>query len=591
MKKKLALLFAVIITIVMVACANETESPADPPTDDSGQEQAVAPTDEAGQDDAVPDVEPATLSLFFQGPISGAPHPVGVQNDLVIERLREDTGATIDFFPTNTDEVLLTLLAGGELPDLTFISDLRHIPAVIQGGLAYRLDDLIDELGPDILANAPRKIDLARRLFSNDTGYLYGILGMAGPEGTPQNYVFGPQIRWDLYEQLGHPNIESYMDLLPLLQDMLELEPVNDDGRINYGISFNTDWDSTIPLQIMLMPAPMYGIQLENAWHAEVDNANGFAVSSMFTEDSWTMRGAEFIFEANQMGLVDPESMTQTWDTVSDKLLTGRMMFQSVNWPVGGFNHSMQEQGRDYRGFVPFFPNDATLLWCWVDELNGTDGMWVISSDTNHPELAMSVLNWLNSVEGSMAIYSGFEGIHWEMIDGEPVRPDEIELLFRGDEDWNEAQGVGKYWNMAGLTRGFPIPGTDGIGLSHALWPSTHRPSEINPIPEFLQNFLDFYGVYRPSQAYDLQKERVVVADRYGPLMETPPDHIAQIISRISAMANTEFYRMMFASDRAEFEAIRASIIQQAYDLGYQEQFDWIVEARERARLIWEESN
>ena len=50
--------------------------------------------------------------------------------------------------------------------------------------------------------------------------------------------VYGPYLRWDLYAQLGYPKIDTIEDLLPILKQMQELSPTNEDGEPVYAFSF-----------------------------------------------------------------------------------------------------------------------------------------------------------------------------------------------------------------------------------------------------------------------------------------------------------------------------------------------------------------
>lgn len=528
--------------------------------------------------------KPTNIKLYFAGSVSGT-QPMGVEHNDVIDLIQERTGTEIEFMQDTSMENLMPLLASGELPDLTYITDLKHASSIIQGGLAIPLDEYMDEYGKDIMENAPAKVEYARNFYGGEEKKLWGIMGSSGLLGTPSYYTFGPQLRWDLYEKLGYPEMNTYMDILPILKDMLELEPNNKDGKVNYGFSLNTDWDTIIPLNLMFI-GPLYGVQLENSFHAEIDNANGYTVKNMFDEDSWTMKTAEFMFEANQMGLVDPESMTQKWDNVSDKILTGRCFIQLVNWPVGGYNNEQAKLGDDSKGFMPVYPKDSTTLWEGVSNEFGTGGMWFISSKCKHPEKALSIINCLNTIEASTAIYSGIEGVHWDMVDGHPRTRDDVYEKLQSDDEYKDKAGIIKYWNMAGLLQGTMLPGSDNEAIGSSLWNSSFERSART----LEKNYLAYYGVQRPSQAYDKQRTKVVSDDIYASYMEAMPDDIALISQKISDMANTEFYKLMFAKDKAEFDKLKKEIIQKANDLGLETEMNWIMEEREKAKQRYEEA-
>ena len=69
------------------------------------------------------------------------------------------------------------------------------------------------------------------------------------PPSVPQESLeptFGPYLRWDLYGQLGYPAIHTLEDLLPVLRDMQEMEPLAENGKKTYAFSFFKDWDGNM---------------------------------------------------------------------------------------------------------------------------------------------------------------------------------------------------------------------------------------------------------------------------------------------------------------------------------------------------------
>ncbi len=61
----------------------------------------------------------------------------------------------------------------------------------------------------------------------------------------------------------------------------------------------------------------------------------------------------KFFFQANQMGLVDPDAATQDWTSACDKMKTKRVYLLWYNW-MHGFTNSLRigEAGANYM-YVP----------------------------------------------------------------------------------------------------------------------------------------------------------------------------------------------------------------------------------------------
>ena len=74
----------------------------------------------------------------------------------------------------------------------------------------------------------------------------------------------------------------------------------------------------------------MYGYdRVGYAFH--LADGSGEIVDSM-SIDSPYMRAIRFFNQANQMGLVDPESTSQTYDTVTGKVADGAVLYNQLPW-------------------------------------------------------------------------------------------------------------------------------------------------------------------------------------------------------------------------------------------------------------------
>ena len=69
---------------------------------------------------------------------------------------------------------------------------------------------------------------------------------------------YGSYLRWDIYAELGYPEISTLEDLLPVLKEMQQLVPVSDSGKPTYAFSFFKDWDSNL-MMAAKQPACLYG--------------------------------------------------------------------------------------------------------------------------------------------------------------------------------------------------------------------------------------------------------------------------------------------------------------------------------------------
>ena len=59
-------------------------------------------------------------------------------------------------------------------------------------------------------------------------------------------------------------------------------------------------------------------------------------ISSLLDKDSKFIESLRFAFTANQMGIMDPDSMTQSWESWNEKANAGRIMYLYWPWCYGG---------------------------------------------------------------------------------------------------------------------------------------------------------------------------------------------------------------------------------------------------------------
>ncbi|MFA5290282.1 MAG: extracellular solute-binding protein, partial [Candidatus Izemoplasmatales bacterium] len=263
-------------------------------------------------------------------------------------------------------------------------------------------------------------------------------------EGTEP--VFAPYLRWDLYAQLGYPAIRTLEDLLPILSQMQYLSPETPDGAPTYAFTLFKDWDSNM-MMMAKQPACFYGYDEVGFL---LSKADGTEDVSILDDASPYIRSLRFYYEANQLGLVDPESPTQNWDIVWEKYVKGQILFSPWPW-LGQSAYNTLEHLNEGKGFMMVPIEDMQIFSYGA---NPTGGSYVIGigSNTKDPERMARFVDWLYSPEGIMMCTdsygstSGPEGLTWEMVDGEPrLTPFGINAILGGGTTMPEEWGGGEW--------------------------------------------------------------------------------------------------------------------------------------------------
>ena len=149
------------------------------------------------------------------------------------------------------------------------------------------------------------------------------------------------------YKAAGYPELNTLEDLLPALQKMQEAVPTSDSGKQTYAISLFKDWDGNL-MSNAKPEASLYGYDEIGFVLAKADGSD---YQSFIDSDSAYVRSLKFLFEANQMGLVDPESTTQNYDTLFAKYQDGQILFSPYPW-LGQSAYNTDANKAEGKGFM-----------------------------------------------------------------------------------------------------------------------------------------------------------------------------------------------------------------------------------------------
>lgn len=320
----------------------------------------------------------------------------------------------------------------------------------------------------------------------------------------------------------------------------------------------------------------MYGYDYDGGGYGLLNVMTG-ETQSMIEDESLYIEGLRLLFRANQMGLVDPESTTQNFDTLSSKYKDGAVLFSLWPW-LGTGQYNSQENRESGKGFMSVAIEDAKYL-CWGSTPEGnTHYGLMIGSQTKDPQRMVDFVDWLYSPEGIAASGStdtcGPEGLTWELKNGKPVFTDfgrQVLIEKEPDAQVPEEWGGGTY--------------NDGISALNYSAVGQKDKNEENGVPYLYELWDD----YREITATELNKDW---AEHYG-TDELPIDYFAKqdMISVIpgTAWAKPDYptdvtvikeqckqtivdysWRMIFAESEEEFDSLLKEMQEIAYGLGYE---------------------
>jgi hypothetical protein len=432
--------------------------------------------------------EETEITIWYQDVPVG-----GVQNNAVADKIAEETGVRVNFVKGDAEKFQV-LMAGDDLPDIVYFNNSYGITpkTLIETGQIIPLDELVAEYGDNISSNSPEKLDYSRQ-FISDTDELYYIPMncLSGGDDKVANY-FGASIsflgRWDLYAQAGYPEVTNEDEYLALLKQMQDENPTTSDGRNVYAIGAWSDW-GIWPYWVIYTWTHGYE---DTANFTITNKVTGEMENRFYSEQFWD--AVRFYNKAYNMGLMDPESFTQTFDDYMLKAKNG----QYIQIAVAGFSSSTNEALASIdssMGFEPIptgsnvvsnlYTPDAPYGW-------GSSFAMAITANCENPEKAMAVLNYLNGAEGSRLLKSGVEGIHWEMQDGKPVYTEEYLTNVAEDPNYKTNEGIGAYTVFVGIAGEQKV---DGYTVDLSKSEDAMVENKLQVDEDFCEYYESVYGV------------------------------------------------------------------------------------------------
>lgn len=471
----------------------------------------------------------------------------------------EQIGVDVNLIGLADDQVG-TRIASGELGDLlTITADYRsEYEAMIESEMLLPIDELVDQYAPEIRDNDLERWQNFMDLFAAEDGHLYMLPVNTGNAAKTNDDFWRNlyKVRWDLYKELNYPEITNEDDLIAVLKDMQELHPETEDGKKVYGASFYLE-DSSYQGMVGQFEGPYHVINRKGAFVYQDTLTNELYYDMTDVENSLYWRAVDYYFRANQAGILDPDSLTQTRSDYESREAAGEH-FSTIYWTGRNSNE-------DASGYISL-PVEGTSIYDGGYYPQGWSYGYAkcVPADCKNPEAVMKLLSWWMSEEGSLAIYRGIEGVHWNYNEeGVPVWIEEYVKIRSGKSDAENLTGIldSLLVSCPGYREGYT--GYDGypLDLSYTAeylgtleWSATAQ--EIN----------EHYGTSYPTQIVQeaVEEGKMTNLDTWDSFRQVPSstediDRIDAICVRVCLEAVP---KLVFAENRDEFEAVKAETLE-----------------------------
>ncbi|GAB6090574.1 type 2 periplasmic-binding domain-containing protein [Spirochaeta dissipatitropha] len=402
--------------------------------------------------------------------------------------LRERLGVTINYDITAPDQQLDRIgimLSSGSIPELVGATDQNA--RLTQGGALLRLDPYLDSgKWPMLLEHIePYRERLSYRGPEVEDGLYqfpnYNRFYGNPPIMSPTHWGTAFWIQKDVLAYHGYPDLENmtlerYFDLI---ESYMDAHPTID-GMPTIGFSFPMQgrvWGLTNP--------PLFLAGYPNDGGVMVDDGQ----ARIYADSEYAYKYFKFLNMANDRGLLDPESFTQTLDQYLAKVASGRVLgVHDQRWGFGTAHDALVASGQHERTFAATMPTyEGRDPWyADRDVLNIHQGFG-IAANARNPELLLSFLETMLSPEWQTILSWG--------IEGEDYLVDENGLFYRTEAQRANAESL--TWRQANRLEALIdiLPKRLGELPGGNAFSPGDQPSEFfDGLNDYDRNFLEAYG-------------------------------------------------------------------------------------------------
>ncbi|RHF65043.1 ABC transporter substrate-binding protein [Mediterraneibacter gnavus] len=466
-----------------------------------------------------------------------------------------------------------TRSAAGELGDLVLVNTSNgKLNDLVSSGLIMDCTDLMD--GKDIVENYGEAIDVTNEGLPEEGMFAFpnSVSADAATESSEGlEPTFGPYIRWDYYKELGYPKMENLDAFLDVLEDMQKLAREKEGSDDIYAISLFKDWDDNM-MNNAKQPACMYGYDEVGF---VLSKADGTEEQSILDDDSIYMDVLDFFYEANQRGLVDPDSTTQNYDTWSAKYTDGKVLY--CPWPWVGQNlYNTAENKAAGKGFMMAPVEDMQIFsYGSCPEGNSTQVI-AIGSNAEDPQRMADFIDWLYSPEGielngQANGAAGIKGLTWDINeDGKPELTDfGKKALPMNDVAVDEEYGGGN-WKDGVSALNFKtvnlqdIDPNTGEAYDYLTWETTLEDNKTA-----LDEDWSTYMGADTTMEYLEKNDKILVAPGSSYSVPEADSNITTVRGQCKSAIVDGSWKMIFAKDDAEFNSLKKDMQKTAKGLGY----------------------
>lgn len=477
------------------------------------------------------------------------------------------------------DGVFETRMTSGNLGDIVvWGADNDKYPLAVKNNLLFGWEDdnVLDEYGPYIKKNMPDALkknkELTKTITNGASDKLYGFgANVALNSKDNESFFYTWDTRWDLYKKLGYPKVKNLQDYHKMLKNMQKLCPSDDSGNKVYAVSLWPDWDDAMVMYVKAMATAYYGY--DELALGLYDPTNG-KYHDALEENGPYLEMLKWFNDLYQDGLIDPDSMTQTYDEMIAKVQNGGTLFSIFNYS-GSLGYNTKEHTSAGKLMYCMKPEDASPIVYGMNTQGG-DRIWSIGAKTEYPEKCMEIINYLSTPEGRMTMEYGPKGYTWDYDDQKHAYLTDVGMKCQNDKNTTMGGGYkGSYHdgelqiNNVTWSLDASNPDSDGETYNKESWASYNA----TPSSDIEKDWRDKTGCTTINEY--MEKGKYTVAPGTSFSKETQDTTLKTTWNQVTTEIKNSSWKAIYAKSDKKFDSIVAGMKKSAKKYGYDKCVEW----------------
>lgn len=453
-----------------------------------------------------------------------------------------------------------TRMEAGNLGDIViFGSNGSNYQRAALGGMLFdwNEDDILSDYGSYIKENMPYALqnnaNLNDSFGAGNVVYGFGHNVATDPEDH-EAFFYTMDVRWDLYKELGYPEVKTLDEFYDLMVKMKEICPTDEAGGETYATSLWPDWDGNMVMYVKAFATCYWGYDELGFGLYDVENGD---FHYALEENGPYLQSLKFFNRLYQAGLLDPDSMTQTYNEMSEKVTVGGTFFSIFDYS-GSALFNTEEHLSAGKAMYPVVPKDATPL-CYGMNVLGGNRIWTIGANTEYPELCMAIINYLSTPEGYMTYWYGPKDVCWYYDEEGNTCFTEL-----GEAAYKDRKGTNMPAEWGGISfdegtfqannttwsKDASNPDSNGETYNCENWKSRRTDATY----DILADWRSVTGVYNTQEYMDSVPHKVSLATSYSESDRS--DDLKIIWEQVAKCIVAYSWQAIYAADDAEYDRI-----------------------------------